>query len=515
MKKVYNTLFSIQPRDKRDSLEKIIETAKDWIAPGLRGKALKEFMEGVDIDIRGIQIKTILAEADGNRHFAMMHEMPDQHNRGFRKNTTFCVSEQKDEGFLLSITLSQVRHDDAIRPSKYRVIRPRLVNMLIDRFEAYGKYPLSTRPSIVKTGSAQCFVDKVKDRQRKIPIIYISCSNALLKPIVDTAMIANQLAGLAHTYVAESMQVSFEVGNIIGKDMNCYNGAVRIYWPMTRDSYDIIHEIWTPERISEKKHFHRHLLKLISRFSIGRTPPITYDRICSMKLARNIRELREKYAEVLSGNKEFEEVVNLYEQELEIAKHERNQAMRTIDELEQANRSLTARIQTLKNALNTKKGNTGDADAEGTVKPQSIDSMGDVLKNIDEQYDDVLIILKKARKSCKKSLFNNPKQVYDAIKWLATTYRSTRRGETRQDLKKSCIEQTGMQYKPGQSEVTMGENPQDYFVKWNNKNTPLTEHLVQGSSGKEQDMIRIAFFYDKKTSKVIIGYIGKHQKNRF
>lgn len=512
MRKAYNALFHIHRKDDTHTLEKIVETAKDWIAHNLRGKGLKQFMEGnLDLKIDRIHLKTVIAGEEGSRHFAMMHEIPDKYNRGSRKNTTFCVAEQGDDRFLTAITLSQRSQEDAITPSHYRVIRPGLVNMLIDRFGAHGKYPLRTRPTTVRQGGAKCFADKIRDEERKHPIVYISCENSTQKPLVDTDLIANQLAGLAHVYVAENKHVTFEMREEIGKNLNCYNGAVRIYWPMTRNSHNVMHEIWIPERINTKRHFHRHLLNMIARFSTGRTPPITYEIIENMKMTSDIRDLREKHSEALSGNEDFEQVVTLYEQELQITKKELQEARQKAEEAEEAGRSLTARVMKLETALEAKKGSR----KAGPADPQGIETMQDVLESIDGQYQDSIMILKKARNSCKKSKYNNPEQVFKALEWLATRYLSARKGTGGNDLEKSCLEQTGMNYRHKQSRVTMGENPSDYFVKWNKKKVPLMEHLVQGSSGDEQSTIRIAFFYDDSAEKVVVGYIGKHQRNRY
>jgi len=71
-----------------------------------------------------------------------------------------------------------------------------------------------------------------------------------------------------------------------------------------------------------------------------------------------------------------------------------------------------------------------------------------------------------------------------------------------------------MGYKPFQSKCTMGEFPEDYEIKVNGKTIWLREHLAKGVSKKEEHSIRISFYYDEQTQKVLVGFLGRHQKTR-
>ena len=54
----------------------------------------------------------------------------------------------------------------------------------------------------------------------------------------------------------------------------------------------------------------------------------------------------------------------------------------------------------------------------------------------------------------------------------------------------------------------------DYEVNYGGSRTKLKEHIGYGTSTEPRHTIRIAFFFDEKLRKVIIGYVGQHQATR-
>jgi hypothetical protein len=110
--------------------------------------------------------------------------------------------------------------------------------------------------------------------------------------------------------------------------------------------------------------------------------------------------------------------------------------------------------------------------------------------------------------------FDQPELLYGVLRWLATTYHGAKTGVNCPDLDESCRRASGFRYAAHQSEVTMGQYKSDYEITWRGKVVKLREHVGFGTSRDPRHTIRVAFFFDDRTKRVVVGYVGLHQQNR-
>ena len=133
-------------------------------------------------------------------------------------------------------------------------------------------------------------------------------------------------------------------------------------------------------------------------------------------------------------------------------------------------------------------------------------SVREAIAQAREMFPDRLLIKLNSR-SNEDTPFVNPPEVLDALAWLATAYRNgpaDRIGET-------C---PGWFYKSNQSASTMGQFPDWYRTRVNGTAWKLAAHLGKGTSHDPHHTIRIAFAWDEPNGRVIVGFIGLHQRNR-
>ncbi len=78
-------------------------------------------------------------------------------------------------------------------------------------------------------------------------------------------------------------------------------------------------------------------------------------------------------------------------------------------------------------------------------------------------------------------------------------------------LKEAC---PGWSYIPHQSAVTIGMFKDWYYAFVNGNKYELGEHIGRGSSGNPQHTIRIAFAWDDHDKRVVVGYVGHHQRSQ-
>ena len=149
-------------------------------------------------------------------------------------------------------------------------------------------------------------------------------------------------------------------------------------------------------------------------------------------------------------------------------------------------------------------------------EPPPINSVRDAIAAAEARFPDQLVFALNS-KSNKDAAFQRPGEVYDALAWLATEYHNIRANPTGSDpdldilLREAC---SGWAYVPHQSYVTMGMYPEWYKAEHNGATYELTQHLRKGTSGNPQYSIRMAFAWDSEMKKVIMGYIGPHQRNQ-
>ena len=119
-------------------------------------------------------------------------------------------------------------------------------------------------------------------------------------------------------------------------------------------------------------------------------------------------------------------------------------------------------------------------------------------------------------KSNSDTPFQKPDEVFEALGWLATEYHRLRTNPGDAPnfdklIKAAC---PGWSYKPKQTEVTKDQFSEWYTTTLDGKSYGLDAHIGKGTSFDPQNTIRIAFDWDDELKQVIVGYVGRHQRNR-
>ena len=113
--------------------------------------------------------------------------------------------------------------------------------------------------------------------------------------------------------------------------------------------------------------------------------------------------------------------------------------------------------------------------------------------------------------------YERPREVLEALTWLATTYRKGRLDGGMPDpaysLKTAC---SGWRYAPDSSEMAMNQRPEAYSTKApDGKTYKLAPHIGKGTKNQAKHTIRIAFDWDDEQNMAVVGYIGKHQPSDY
>ena len=158
------------------------------------------------------------------------------------------------------------------------------------------------------------------------------------------------------------------------------------------------------------------------------------------------------------------------------------------------------------------KGRTDAAEIELGVPPANVDQ---VIDRIGRAFPDEIVFALNG-KSRKNHPFQKPDELYQALAWLATEFYHLRPDpgpspDFDRLIKEAC---PGWSYKPNQTDTTMGMYTEWYRTTVNGKTFDLANHIGKGNSFDPKNTIRIAFAWDEDCKRVIVGFIGLHQRNR-
>lgn len=129
------------------------------------------------------------------------------------------------------------------------------------------------------------------------------------------------------------------------------------------------------------------------------------------------------------------------------------------------------------------------------------------------QNSDRIVVMPRALGGAKKSVYTNPAAVYAALELLAGPYRDQRLGAiSRQDFE-SARDASGLQIRISAGATVAGSWGDDYFVSWNGRRRFLEQHVIKGGGHDPAYCMRIYFFWDEDTKKVIVGWLPSHLKN--
>lgn len=150
---------------------------------------------------------------------------------------------------------------------------------------------------------------------------------------------------------------------------------------------------------------------------------------------------------------------------------------------------------------------------EGEDEVLSIDRVNDAVELAKKRFDDKLLFQLNGKSRVEDNPFKDPKAVWDALQWLATTYYESRLGEIKlTNLDVSVRKACKWWYKRRQSKRTMKKYEEWYTTKVDNRVYWLERHIGTGSNKDARYTIRVAFDWDESKKRVVIGFIGQHQQ---
>ena len=406
-----------------------------------------------------------------------------------------------------SCSLYLGRTDRSVAPFRRSTSRPKIVLDVLKQFEGYGALPLSYKPLFLKSDPkyTDALLKLLQDPRRQHPVVYVSTHEQSRRLFFDASRLADHLAGTAYVVVAENLDACRSFRQRMPPPLQAFDGAVRLYWPgFSFRSKHFDHPLWTKYRVMSiqtrsREAFSKKLLADIAAVAVTSMPEsmLTWARIeeavrrqaiAQARAAQDDQQLLTLYT---ADNEDLRLTITGLRQELQTKGEELHRAQ--------------ARIAVLESAT---------AESLPTQEFLPVETVADAIEQAAARWPQQLVFAPNSKSEGDDSPFQPATEVLQALEWLATTYHSAKSGK----LKVISLDHSirakipGWTYCPHQGDFSITRYKEWYQCQWEDRPYTISEHVGTGVSTKPEETIRIAFAWDKPRKKVVVGFIGQHQK---
>lgn len=422
----------------------------------------------------------------------------------FRTDLKACHS---DSTISISCELSVGTDDQKIAPAEFSVFCPRVIRSIIELGSGWKvcETPITSKYlSFDSVEDGEFLARIISDGSRTIPIIAVSENQgpSLIKDFLPG--IAFDLAGLALA-VKLTSEASWGLTYKLGAEWSCYNGAVRIYWPIRSESESSNrHQYWkigdllanaatiddASSRLREQ--LRRRILDL-STLTVREHPHFS-----KLKTALDKRDLDQQ----LSAAKDDQELLRIYASDN--------------DNLRDKIQTLTEQIEELKadkaNLLAMTNWSSKKVDSIEPTQTEEVKTVSEAVAIARAKYSDNLIFGSDVDTGV-AGLDSNagpPEKILNHLTTLNSMCHATKSGS----LGASRIQWLNSRNCPTSGEPDGIKNCKAERAKrtWDDGKAKryFDLHTKPKEATSPDKCVRIYFDVDEENSKIIIGWIGRH-----
>lgn len=434
---------------------------------------------------------------------------------------TVCNLARCEDAIQVSVAVRIFSLNTVIKPLTFTIGRPRLIDDILAAVPCFiGKQQIPKSPIDLSAPDVAGFVENTLfSTERPLPVIVISPDVWTGRLEVGTASLQKTLLGFAQVAALRDKWAAFKLTDCLGKELSCYNGAVRLYWPgLEANSNPFDHPLYFADSIrwqAENNHpLDSHLFRLlvgISAFRFSEAPIVRSARSAVEKLKH--QHIQQVLAQAKAGGTELQEI----ETELARAWDEIDQLKRERDQAKEQVSELNANLETQKAAWGTvQQASARSQSPLAATSPksenQSFDSVADVAAWAKNEFAETLFFLDSAIDSAVDSPYQHPdrvSQLFQALNELVCRWKSEGKlGETWV----SALKQRGFDYKDQISKTSLGMYADDYKFIYQGKKRLIENHVTIGAK-QADSCLSVHWFRDDKNKVLVIGSCGRHGTN--
>ena len=358
-----------------------------------------------------------------------------------------------------------------------------------------------------------------KDRQ--LPVVAMSVSKGE-ETFLDPARTADRLLGLAHVVVVDP-DASFVVSDGIGKELSCYWGAIRIYWPGLRRGDDPYHHrLFVGGGL---QHYGREGLQAEIFETLGRLAGLSLDRPAlrrRLELERRARELAAHEQERAELSQRINAAVHGAGQasvaatDFEEFAEEFDRMKAQVDALQEANFDAEVEVETLRQERDEARRHlveltrTMDAQQPGSDETEdTLDPPASILDAVNRAASLAAhtTFLPEAFDSAAESQYPDPARVLDDLLLVEEVARDWATGELATGPN-DAFKQRCSGYRDGIGQKASTQYAADYERTYLDERILLGPHIRRGI-GAVTAILRIYLYFDSAKRSVVVGHVGR------
>ena len=411
------------------------------------------------------------------------------------------------------ICLSSTANFDFL-PASPGVIRRLAVRLPL----SLDDHPLTHKPIIVdEPEELDPLIRLLEDPKRRLSVIVTSRDryDSLPIGISHYENAARRLCGAAHLFILGAAQAQ-ALSETLGRGHAPRDGAIKTFLPgfNRAESDPFQHPLALGRTLRERVFYEEETLEPIIRGGFRYTVSAdANDGLCPSYAAVRAEAAGTRSQFAVTEAQRTEEL----RLALEAANDQRQEAMQLALEEEEERKKAEEEIGHLRNQIMYLKSKITAIETGANISFGSDDepaSYADIGEWVDRLFADTLVLHNRARRSLKKAKYKDIATVIECIKLLGTLYHGARTGKTRYENFTEQLQKLGVSLSGSISQGRAGQEGEKYFVDWGGRRTFIEYHLVKGTSMREEEALRIYFFWDAEAEQVVICWLPSHLPNR-
>ncbi|MCB1357732.1 MAG: hypothetical protein KDK53_14980 [Maritimibacter sp.] len=508
---VYACRFDVTAKD---GIGSVLSTYTDWIVGHYRGRReLPDFnfepeSAGAPEGLPSRHSLSSSTYQDGDERVVRIRwSFPDDNDGGLRWANEVRVGQFGDRcGVEHLISIESVEY--SVAPAKLIFGSPRAVRDICTKAPAYiEEMQVRAEPYVLQQDGLDDLLALLTSDLRKLPLVLLSPYARGESNQIDPAKLARNLAGVAVVVRVEDPELTWDFADEVGRQLSCFNGAARIYWPgFSKASDPRSHRLFFGSWIEQVGPV--VAARTIERaiFAVAAFRYVPDKRIADVMRRAEAAERQKVLEQKRATGDEFWED---YEQTVDKLREAEEQ----IAGLEAENANLRANQQVFFA--------TGPEGPEELPQTEATEELA--FSSVAEAVEAAALrcknleMLDTATSAAAASPFQRPYDIYKALSdldeivdvWSKSRDEKGSGGDLLQHLRdRGWGKRSSMHI----SDTTRGKLRSHYEFEYQGKKQLFEPHITIGA-GDPNSCASIHFIFDQRRLKMVVGHVGKHLPN--
>ena len=477
-----------------------------------------------------LSVRTQGPLSDGTTQTRVIWRHGDSRNGGLVWHVSATVSITQsfiEASFTVSLAAASFRP----LPKSVPIGRPRVVRELLANEQcSINGLAIGIAPQFVGDSEMSEFAENLLcSPERAIPPLLIS-------PDVDGSLsvepkeVADKLAGLCIVVVLKRPSATFALTSLVGRELSCFNGAIRLYWPgLSPKSNPWQHPLYLSVSVKRyeqtKAGFEGEVIASISSALSLRYVPGTVTRQAAAAFTKARREeiegLKQRYENGLADSKDFEGVLGLVEEERDTYKEELDAAKKRADFLLTELEAKTQELEEMKKNWASfeefeRSSPETASQAEEEEEEGAFSNVEGAVRFARERFGDHLEILDSAIEAATNCPFRDPGRVYQALQAVSEVAEPWKASlESKSSMGCDLVQAfklKGFDFKKDIPQTCRTKFGDDYKFSFQGERRFFVQHITEGS-GNPNSCFSVHMLFDKNLKRVVVAYVGVHRRN--